>query len=1044
MEHPNDKAGAEKPVDQSCRLTGDAAATVPVNDGRHQESCCALGDESTTQDTKQGSSKTERCKRKREEGDDVERGGTSGPGCTDNPNATKRAKLKMNAIMREVAKMDRLTKIERYKLPVDRRRAYLQTNHNSNSSGLEENVSSEKTGKTLAWIQRRVWNGPTPNEETSREWDLTEISGLSVARRVRAHNTNQKNSLKTFFQYSDGTWTVPRHLVEGKKGVQYLSALETWVFGPDSSVLTRLPRPVDLTSWLKLPVPPSLFHVAPCYGNADSRRRDEQPLKPQFSCRLKSRDVSETLTNLFTMAAYRETSHSLRLVKLLVALAKMQPKILYYFPVVFSFDTLRAVVQMCGPARGGNVASRNRGSSSARASEMKLAQLLQPSQQTVLQVRAVWDKFREFPDAFCYFSTTPVPQTQVFRSFPTTHVSRPERLLEFCDPKGPVFKRLEYMKKAFLDQLHVVGTCLPSRLTQAQDELIVMGALETDRDRLLPAERLRDESKCVAGFRFLLKTWPSRLPRSSAGFGQQQTAALANLNSSQTHAARQIIDRKGLMVLVGPGGTGKTFTVTTALAPLIRPCPRVCTDTSNPSSSGSQCRVLFLAPTRQATRKLVSDLDRLLVDGQEQNAAVLCQTVHQFVMGFPTDPERWQVWAAVQVVVVDESSMIDNEQMGLLLDCLGNMTRIANSRLSTVVLMGDPHQLPPVAAGHPFRDLVKTLESSSGPLKGRVLSLTQNVRTSAKEKVLCDHIVRVRNAGLTGSSGAALAVALHDPAAVKQQFEDLAAASQKSARGESSVGGTGVHVCAVQPRLTEPSTKNKAVEFFRPLLSIGVITSPLVQVICQRNLDAQAINALVVQHRKYPSWPRLSSLREGMKVLVSKDGAPPEETGVEEPGPRVEQKNGQQTERPGSFSLGKGDVVVVKGVDKDSKRRILKVAFEFCHEKGPQNLPKTVQVTFDLNDKGEVANEADLFALEYAFAFTVHKAQGASIERVVFVAPFNSKATFVDCHMMYTVASRARSGLTYVGSPDFLAQAVVREGEDRYSCLKERLQEGLQ
>ena len=55
-----------------------------------------------------------------------------------------------------------------------------------------------------------------------------------------------------------------------------------------------------------------------------------------------------------------------------------------------------------------------------------------------------------------------------------------------------------------------------------------------------------------------------------------------------------------------------------------------------------------------------------------------------------------------RTVIVDECSMLTEEQLAALIDSLNNVERL--------VLVGDPRQLPPIGAGRPFVDIVRGLE----------------------------------------------------------------------------------------------------------------------------------------------------------------------------------------------------------------------------------------------------------------------------------------------------------------------------------------------
>jgi exodeoxyribonuclease V alpha subunit len=76
---------------------------------------------------------------------------------------------------------------------------------------------------------------------------------------------------------------------------------------------------------------------------------------------------------------------------------------------------------------------------------------------------------------------------------------------------------------------------------------------------------------------------------------------------------------------------------------------------------------------------------------------------------------------------------------------------------------------------------------------------------------------------------------------------------------------------------------------------------------------------------------------------------------------------------------------------------------------------------------------------ETAFATTVHKAQGSEFDRVLLMLPARPTRV-VTRELIYTAVTRARSGVTVVGSADVVEKAIVSPTR-RYSGLVARLAE---
>jgi exodeoxyribonuclease V alpha subunit len=166
-----------------------------------------------------------------------------------------------------------------------------------------------------------------------------------------------------------------------------------------------------------------------------------------------------------------------------------------------------------------------------------------------------------------------------------------------------------------------------------------------------------------------------------------------------------------LTVVVGGPGTGKTRTVARLLAAALVVDP--------------QLRIALCAPTGKAAARM-SDAVRRAVDDLRADTAVPAQviealehaeavTVHRLLGARPGGAVRHDRRNPLShdVVVVDETSMVDLPLMAKLVDALSERARL--------VLVGDPDQLASVEAGTVLADLVG---ANSATVRDRVVELT--------------------------------------------------------------------------------------------------------------------------------------------------------------------------------------------------------------------------------------------------------------------------------------------------------------------------------
>lgn len=146
-------------------------------------------------------------------------------------------------------------------------------------------------------------------------------------------------------------------------------------------------------------------------------------------------------------------------------------------------------------------------------------------------------------------------------------------------------------------------------------------------------------------------------------------------------AALQELATSRISVLIGPAGTGKT-----TLLSVLCGQPAV--------KSGG---VTLLAPTGKARVQM------------EKRTKIPAQTIAQFLLKegrYDVETGRYHLSKREKVrgartLVIDEASMLTEEQLASVLDALSGIERL--------ILVGDPRQLPPIGSGRPFVDIVERL-----------------------------------------------------------------------------------------------------------------------------------------------------------------------------------------------------------------------------------------------------------------------------------------------------------------------------------------------
>jgi hypothetical protein len=175
--------------------------------------------------------------------------------------------------------------------------------------------------------------------------------------------------------------------------------------------------------------------------------------------------------------------------------------------------------------------------------------------------------------------------------------------------------------------------------------------------------------------------WPALL---TERFGPLATGDEAEARAREEKAAALAeLAAARLSVLVGAAGTGKT-----TLLSMLCELPQI-----------RDRGVLLLAPTGKARVQMETTI----------GLGLPAKTIAQFLVNLDRyDPATGNYHRSASApesryatVIVDECSMMTEEQLAALIDGISNVQRL--------VLVGDPRQLPPIGSGRPFVDLVSRL-----------------------------------------------------------------------------------------------------------------------------------------------------------------------------------------------------------------------------------------------------------------------------------------------------------------------------------------------
>lgn len=494
------------------------------------------------------------------------------------------------------------------------------------------------------------------------------------------------------------------------------------------------------------------------------------------------------------------------------------------------------------------------------------------------------------------------------------------------------------------------------------------------------------ETTCVRRIRRFVEAEQAVLPERQAALLRHRAliaGLFADHTGAQPHwqlAAAVSGALQNLTLITGGPGTGKTTTVARLLAVLYALHPDL--------------RVALAAPTGKAAARMAESLRRAALPGQETLRRkfddLVPSTLHRLLKVQYRSPYFYYNAhnpLPFDVVITDESSMIDVALFAKLLQAIGPETRL--------ILLGDKNQLASVEAGSIFGDLCSALDQPNQFSPGRRAfinsfiadpqqHLPEGAVSAAAGNPLFEHLVelqvshRFRDDAGIGQFSKAL---IRNDVPILQRFLENNADPQVQVDTAYDPAVFENFIAGYEACLREPDT-GKALQ---------LLARQRVLVVTRQGMHGlQEVNIAIEQY----------FLRKGLLNPVY---------GHYENRPVILTRNYPE------HGLFNGDT----GLLRRDAEGVLRAWFEEAGGGLKAVLP------------------GYLYEAETAFAMTVHKSQGSEFDAVLFILPEAEELALLTRELLYTAVTRARQKVIVQGPADILLAAAGRRVE-RASGIHER------
>jgi exodeoxyribonuclease V alpha subunit len=442
----------------------------------------------------------------------------------------------------------------------------------------------------------------------------------------------------------------------------------------------------------------------------------------------------------------------------------------------------------------------------------------------------------------------------------------------------------------------------------------------------------------------------------------------------------------GALTLISGGpGTGKTSIVVALLRGLVR-------GGVDPRS------VALAAPTGKAAWRMGQSVRQGLAgiaDPGEPDLALLKhleapQTLHR-LLGYSPRREAFTHHRhnplAATLVIIDETTMVDAHLMERLVGALQPKARL--------ILLGDSDQLPSVAAGAVFREVLRIREAPT-------VQLTKSFRMRADDP----------------AGSAVLTVAGHINDGNPAIFGPNAAIARPSL---DDLSGSGVEAVDLPPQ--------RRSTFFDRWYTQRVRGDERIR---QHRADTYRLDDTGQVHGA--GLAALFAYLETSRLLCLTRSF---EMGAERTNARLHGHAARAANQPSEIPLLVGEPVMMRHNDYDRRLFNGDQGLVLWVEDATRRRPMAV---FPGETEGTwrgFALDALAGRLDLAYALTVHKAQGSEYDAIAVLLP-DADLPLLTRELLYTAVTRARRSVWLVGDRDLMAKGIRRRIQ-RFGGLADRL-----